>query len=398
MINYFIDSDKDFKQKRNLLICKEIEKEIIGKDEEIFKNIKFYNKKYNCEFKISKWRKRKLKVPDGVVVFNRRQYFYKLNGKKHYVFLVDKELGILRYKHFDKNYREEIFGLIKNNNQYSLTALANALPLKTSKSTIHRFLKYRPLNQNYIKHKTLDDNKPLYINIDDTYNYFKVNKHWQKHRIRLFAFHQGKDYLTNKLINQNEVVYVVPKEIKTNANKTCQMIRSILGQLYTNIPKNLIINSDGANEFHQVAEILKAKKSLDTFHISQKLYWSFKPNIKMYCGINKNIRNLWFSKLKNLLSIGAFKKSENTLETIKLWCYKFNKLAMWKSLNSLIKYLRKNKKAILFKKSKLYYPITTEGFIFHRIKKLFLKKTGHFSIRVWQSIANFWSYIPVGHQ
>ncbi|BAC44321.1 conserved hypothetical protein [Malacoplasma penetrans HF-2] len=173
--NYFENSVED-ERILNLRKCEEIANQLKELDESLFLNRKELTKKYNTKVYVWNKESRIIITPFGEVKFQRRSYFYiDQYNKKIWFYLLDDYINLEKYKRFDTNYKNRIFNKIKNDKVYSLEQLSKVNYRNCCKATVHNFLKGKVLNEEFDNQEklVLDPSKNLYVNIDDTYVYFK---------------------------------------------------------------------------------------------------------------------------------------------------------------------------------------------------------------------------------
>lgn len=371
-MSYFKNNEKHKEQINNIqleIISKEIEyarqkiENRFLKEKDIYGNKKYYLHQYN---------KRIIKTPYGKISF-KRAYIKDVNNNK-YFYPLDQHLDIKKYSQFDRNVVSEIKELLKARVRISCISKI----LKIHKSTIHYIIKRfeKEFKNSPIM---IDESKDLFINVDDTYNNFKVNKETKKKRIRLVAMHQGKDE-NNKLINLKTFVYF-PDEHKIEQSI---FINSLVKNHYKGTPKNIFFCSDGAREFKAISKENGFLKSLDQWHVLHKLNLVLPPKIKNFNGLSCDTRKILREKLKNLLKKSRVEKAISMLKNLSIK-HKFNNVFS-KTINSFIRYLKYNIDAIkIWKKHNVW--TTTECFIFHKIKSFLGNKNKIFSIDIFRKIA-----------
>ena len=365
-------------------ILTNIKQTLIQKDEQLFKQIT--KKKTIVGFG---FRLKKIVTPWGIVAIKRHRLLNKNKTKNKFFCPLDQWLGLSGDQRYDQYFVNKIQELIASNQYLSYTQLANSQPHKINKSQVHFLIKNRIQNhQNNQIIYELNEDKPLYINVDDTFLNLKINNQKVKHRIRFFNFHQGKNN-KQKIMNLTSFAQIFPcHNNPIPPQQTAQQIKKIISKYYTNKPKKLVFCSDGTREFKHISNHLKAIPNLDKYHLIYRLYFLFKHR-KSYTNIPKSVRKKWF---KQCLDLAKNKPNLflSFLDEIEQYIVQLKASNQFKNdLKKTKKYVLNNFSGIKFWQSRYYYSTTTEPFIFHKIKSFLGNKDKIFSLKIFQKLLNF---------
>ncbi|WP_027121963.1 Mbov_0401 family ICE element transposase-like protein [[Mycoplasma] imitans] len=380
-LNYLTDSFNNFHNQINEFLVKKLKEDYEQLDQKLYKDLRLDKSKNHVVVK--DLRTRKLISQFGVIFIKRRRYFDKL--KKCYLYLLDEEIKLTKFKCYLNSFLEAIKKEILSNN-FVIEKIRKQFFHQVSRTQFIRLLDQiiDKIQQEKIKKSKLVKSKNLYINVDDSFVKVRRKNKVVKTRLRSFLFHQGKDK-NNNLINARYFVSLcdpVPLDINLRVKKNSLQLKNIVEKFYKNKAKKLVLCSDGDKQFSALAKHLNIYQSLDKWHLFYSyLFKIINPLKREYDGINKNTRIKLYRTLKYICVNHPRKLIPEIKKLRKILINTHPGSEIASGFLRLISYIKNNFDGILFWKSRDYYPTITEPYIFHKIKKMLGDKNKSFSLK-----------------
>lgn len=303
-----------------------------------------------------------------------RRYYYDV-AKKIQVCLFDKFFKYEKKQHLSENDKKHIYELVAKE-KMTFNQVIKALNLDISKSTISRIIsKYKSVYETNFEEQTNSFNN-LYIDIDDTYTYLKINNKAYKFKCKLLHSYQHYIKKDKHFVNEVKAILINKCYISsfTNSSWTNNQIKEILSKYYGDLNQfNLIVSGDGARYIKTIANNLNANVAADQWHLINKIHLVF--NIK-----NESKHDLFFhnkklfrqikTKYRNeIVKLIKETKIDEAILILSEFKYKFNFKV--KEINGLILYLKRNKRAIEIWSNANYFGTYTETFVQQLVKSYF---------------------------
>lgn len=363
----------------NLVIRDSLIKKIEALDKELYLKIKIHCKKYNIKIRHRGYQKRILKTQWGKLIFKRRKI--RINNSD--LFLLDQKLGINKYCQYNKNWQNNILKQILRK-QANLNWLKNGIGLfnTTHRQVAKTIDKLASNKKKEFKSKiSLDSNKPLYVNVDDTWITVSINRKFVKKRFRLVVMHQGKNK-DAEFVNRTKTIVTSFSKTKDIKTRLWEVIENEIKSNYFGAPKEIIMSTDGAREFVNCAKQNQIKHIIDKYHVMANAKKVYIYNVKHLPNeIKEELKNIFIKFKKTVNENPNFYKLINLVNLTRELFKTNNLLKETRRLLLLKNYLIKNEESINSWKEVWYYPVTTESFMFHDVKKILGDKARTFSLK-----------------
>lgn len=353
-------------QKYSERIKKLIEEDLIKMDE------KFCSKRDKKRLKNVSTRKKSIFLC-GYKLEIKRRYYLDTKENKH-VFLLDEWLNIEKYQHFPKEEKEIICQMVVKEKK-TFNQVKMDYKNKFSINTICHLIKNQPIE--YISNFNTEPTKFrfIYIDVDDTYGYLKINN--KRHKFKFKVLHIYQDY--EKGVGfKNEIKAVFLNEVHLDSEKsmkqTINEIKVILNQYYGDLSNfELVVSGDGARYIKTIAINLESKLGLDKYHAYKRLHDTLKTsNLKKFHLSSDVLSSAKFAE-NNFANEGIQLLKEGKVDELnkQLVDFKNNYGINSKELNSSISYFKNNKNGIKIWNNPNYFGTYTETFVQQLVKKYF---------------------------
>lgn len=363
----------------NLIIQKSLIKKFEDIDKQLYLKIKEYCKKYELPIRHRGYQQRVLKTQWGKLVFKRRKV--RINNAD--CFLLDKKLGLNKYCQYNKNWQDNVLKQVLRK-QANLNWLKNGIGLfnTTHRQVAKTIDKLASDKKKEFKSKiSLDENKPLYVNVDDTWITVSINRKFVKKRFRLVVMHQGKNK-DAEFVNRTKTIVTSFSKTKDIKTRLWEVIVNLIKSNYFGAPKEIIISTDGAREFVNCAKQNQIKHIIDKYHVMANAKKVYIYNVKHLPNeIKEELKNIFIKFKKTVNENPNFCKLINLVNLTRELFKTNNLLKETRRLLLLKNYLIKNEESINSWKEVWYYPVTTESFMFHDVKKILGDKARTFSLK-----------------
>lgn len=363
----------------NLIIQKSLIKKFEDIDKQLYLKIKEHCKKYELPIRHRGYQQRVLKTQWGKLVFQRRKV--RINNVD--CFLLDKKLGLNKYCQYNKNWQDNVLKQVFRK-QANLSWLKNGIgEFKTSHRNVAKTIDdlANKKRKEFKKKISLDSNKPLYVNVDDTWITVSINRKFVKKRFRLVVMHQGKNK-DAEFVNRTKTIvtsFLNTKDIKT---RLWEVIVNLIKSNYFGAPKEIIMSTDGAREFVNCAKQNQIKHIIDKYHVMANAKRVYIHNVKHLAKeIKEQLKNIFIKFKKVVNNNPKFEKLINLVNSTKKLLIENKLLKESRRLLLLKNYLIKNEESINSWKEVWYYPVTTESFMFHDVKRILGDKARTFSLK-----------------
>ncbi|WP_425381705.1 Mbov_0401 family ICE element transposase-like protein [Spiroplasma endosymbiont of Polydrusus pterygomalis] len=322
------------------------------------------------KYKIVDYQYRTRKTIYGLVSYKRRiyQYFNEKLQKLVRVCLVDKILGLPKYKRIGEDIEQTIIEYFADGKRYrdiwDIIKKANI-----SLSTIHRVFKNLEVFEANPKKVKLETNQPIFVAIDDGHKKFwNFKRKGTKHSMRLITTYT--DNINHKVQNKRVKAIIRPTRTAIGVKNTAEFIKEHCQKFYENIEQaKIIICGDSAGWIKDVADYLGAEFVLDKFHLIRTLYLGIMAGNK-----GKYVKE--YNHCKNLINNGQYDE---------LIYYLYKELANHKKLKK--QYFKNNKQGIVNQSEKWNIGTFTETNIWHVLKEMIANRT--YSIFIYLKMVIF---------
>ncbi|WP_129719719.1 Mbov_0401 family ICE element transposase-like protein [Mesomycoplasma neurolyticum] len=320
---------------------------------------------------------RKLKTICGVWEFKKIRY---RNKNKNIIYYDNPHFQIEKHKNIDSNLKKDILEKIRNRLTYE--NVIKSYPKNTiSIFSIRQIIKksFIDKNQKTTVFKKIENEKNIYIEMDDTYAKLQWNSKNKKYLNRLVVIHTGLD---NKRNVKNKTILIETKNTdssKISVNQWVEIIKTKIKELYKFNYKNIIVIGDGATFIKKIAQKLNAKYIIDSWHLKkilQKLV-----GYGLYSRKNKHFFK-WFN-IQNKVTIYKFCEKEimkgnyalvldviyEAIQFTKTQNHNVDLSMKLQEFYNFSKYVENNKQGIQNFAKNFYIGSRTEAFVANIIKK-----------------------------
>lgn len=296
---------------------------------------------------------RSLITPFGKIIISRTRYKNKYTNETKFLF--DEYINLKKYKRVTPALEKEIISRAGNGNRYR--DIKDAVRWSNiSESTISKVIRNfvisdEALSELECEKIDLTNEKYLYIETDDTFTTLRYHKQKKKYCVRPIVYHTGskkgfnsRNYLMNKRID-----YLI-KAVGTpiGSTETIKKIDFGLKKWFKNYDHiKLILISDGAKIFENIADIIGAKHVLDKFHLLKTLKTVFPLNKKYSCTQSKKEQEFFWKIKDAIFTSNSFEELESICEDVKC------ELFTWEDKSKYLEYIKKFMKYFNNKKSSI---------------------------------------------
>ncbi|ATZ17803.1 Mbov_0401 family ICE element transposase-like protein [Mesoplasma melaleucae] len=272
-------------------------------------DLKLLNERDKSKYKLKDIRPRIIITEYGPIIFFRRRYI--IVGKKGYIYLLDEHLGLKKHSRILPSLKKKVLNYIGTGKRYQ-DIIDTLGYTNISKTTIGRILNSIDNTSKIfeIENKVnLSIGQNLYINMDDGYIKYRINKKVLKLSVRIVSFNTGVEYKESKstktrkrgVLQNKRVFYIIGN--KTNPitwKKTIKMINFWANNYYENFANTkLIVGGDGAKWVKKIAREMNAEFHLDRFHGIKYLKDLFVRGKKKYDSSNWDLYKIAVNLFKN---------------------------------------------------------------------------------------------------
>lgn len=338
-------------------------------------------KRYKCIFSRSKWF-----IFDGRKFRMKRRYYLDTKTGEYFYWL-DRFLKVKKHQHISKYDQNKIYKMVAIK-KMTFSQAAYASDDSVSTSTVHRLIKNHWTNFKVNFNINPRKFKTIYINLDDGYRTLKMGDNWFQCQFKVIQIYQYYFKENHQFINELKAVFISKTKVGNYISTVLAIrkIKALLCKYYINLSDyRIIVCGDGARNLKVIANALGAEFCLDKFHLFKKIISTFKTQIlKKIDFICKDCmdsvykKNQFANEIIDLIEAGKIATAIKSLIDLKK-----NYDIHSRDLNSLIRYIQGNKKAIEIWQDKVYFGTFTETFVKQLVKSYFG------NIGKWYSLQNF---------